>query len=107
MYAGDGVMRFGPDAWVPRHDYTTSASLADLVSADELARWKEEGAIFAAESNGLEFFPVYAFTEPPLAPLPAVRQILAALNRTPWEAAEWFCCGCQALAWRRFAGHAG
>ena len=101
MHAGDNVMRFGPDALVPRHDFATTAHLAGLVSADDLAGWLAEGAVFAVESHGIQFFPTYAFSAPPLRPLPAVRQIFSALKMAPWETAEWFCCGCGALAWRR------
>ena len=94
-------MRFGPDNLVARHDFATAAHLADLVSPDNLARWLADGDILAVDSNGVAFFPLYAFTSPPLRPRPEMRHILAALNLAPWDAAWWFCCGCSALDWRR------
>ena len=92
-------MRFGPHGIVPRHDYATADHLVGLVSPDQLARWLASGEIFAVESSSVVFYPTYAFTTPPLRPLPAVREILAALDMKPWEAAEWLCCGCPALDW--------
>ena len=100
MYAGDHTMRFGPDGIVPRHDYATAPALAGLVSPADLAAWLASGDIFAVDSRGVVFYPVYAFTEPPLRPLPGLRKILAALGLDGWAASEWFCCGCPALDWR-------
>ena len=100
MYAGDGVMRFGPDGIVPRHDFATVDHLANLVNPADLAAWVLAGDIFPVDSRGVVFYPIYAFTAPPLTPLPVMREILAALNLFGWEAAEWFCCGCPALDWR-------
>ena len=93
-------MRMGPDNIVPRYDYATAPTLADLVSPDDLMRWLASGEIFAVEKNGVVMFPIFAFTEPPLTPLPVMREILAALNLSGWAAAEWFCCGCATLDWR-------
>lgn len=102
MYAPENVMRFGPDNLVERHDYATHRGLANLVAADDLERWLSDGAVFAVERNGVAFFPLYAFdTGPPFTPRPAMREILAALNLAPWDAAAWFCCGCGALGWHR------
>lgn len=101
MYAPEHVMRFGPDNAVERRDYATTVGLADLVSAVDLARWLADGEVFAVESNGIVLWPIYAFTSPPLRPLPAMREILAALGLEPWDVAAWFCSGCSALDWRR------
>jgi hypothetical protein len=94
-------MRFGPNNLVERRDYATSQGLDDLVSAGDLSRWLADGDIFAVESNGVVLWPIYALTSPPLTSRPAIRHILAALKMTPWDAADWFCCGCSALGWRR------
>ena len=67
-------MRFGPDAAVPRHDFGTDAHPSEVVSADNLARWLANGEILAVDSRGIVFYAIYAFTEPPLRPLPAVRE---------------------------------
>lgn len=101
MYAHEHVIRFGPDNLVERRDFETHRGLADFVSTDDLARWLAAGDIFAVDSNGVVFWPIYAFTSPPLTPLPAMREILVALNLAPWDTAAWFCSGCSALSWRR------
>lgn len=58
--------------------------------SEPASRWKREGRIFAVRRQGIDHFPAFQFRDG--MPLPAVKEILAALPpaMTPWQTALWF-----------------
>jgi hypothetical protein len=55
-----------------------------------LARWLEQGRIFALEKNGVRIFPRYAF-DAMVEPVPLLKEVLKVLaGRSPFQIASWF-----------------
>lgn len=55
-----------------------------------LARWLEQGRIFAMEKGGVRIFPRYAF-DAMLEPVPLLKEVLRVLaGRSPFQIASWF-----------------
>lgn len=55
-----------------------------------LARWLDQGRIFALEKNGVRIFPRYAF-DAMVEPVPLLKEVLKVLaGRSPFQIASWF-----------------
>lgn len=69
------------------------SGLAPKNKSEPASRWKREGKVFAVRHKGADHFPAFQFVDG--APIPALREILAALpgDLTPWQTAFWFASG--------------
>lgn len=80
----------GGTAWL-----TATELVADLPNKPSnvhtmLARWLQQGRIFALEKNGVRIFPRYAF-DAMLEPVPILKDVLKVLHgRSPFQIAAWF-----------------
>lgn len=55
-----------------------------------LARWLEQGRIFAMEKSGVRIYPRYAF-DAMVEPVPLLKEVLKVLaGRSPFQTASWF-----------------
>ena len=65
------------------------------------ARWRDEGAIFTVEHEGVEYVPRFQFRA--RRPHPTIRAVLAAFpaGLTAWDQADWFVSSAPEIGGRR------
>ena len=80
-------------------DYVRASEIAKLAGYSENnpsaqpSKWKREGAIFAIEHNGADYFPLYGLNpEKSYKPYPVLAEILDVFHdeRDGWGIAFWF-----------------
>ena len=80
-------------------DYVRASEIAKLAGYSENNpsaqpnKWKREGAIFAIEHNGADYFPLYGLDpEKSYKPYPPLAEVLAVFHgaRSGWSIAFWF-----------------
>lgn len=96
------IVWIGEYQMIDRADYASARELFGQVSAEQLGRWVDDGALFALDHGGIALYPRYGLTSgPQSAPRPLLREIIAALEMDPWHVAMWFAAGCGMLDGRR------
>ena len=70
-----------------------ASGLAPRNRSEPASRWKREGRLFAVRRSGVDLYPAFQLVDG--APLPVIKEILAALPRhmTGWQVAMWFASG--------------
>jgi hypothetical protein len=80
-------------------DYVRASEIAKLAGYSENnpsaqpSKWKRDGAIFAIEHNGADYFPLYGLNpEKSYKPYPALSEVLGVFHglRSDWSVAFWF-----------------
>jgi hypothetical protein len=79
--------------YIPASEVAKLADYSEINPSAQPNKWKREGAIFAIQHNGVDYFPLFALdAEANYKPYPALKEVLTVFkgSKSGWSLAFWF-----------------